>query len=84
MYVAGSRRLSRRHWLKPSKVINPALKDRYFNLGVDYKPLPPLDFALVYKRERAEKGTLATSNGTIGGPDHGTYDELGLFGQFAF
>ena len=71
-------------WLKPSKVINPALKDRYFNLGVDYKPLPPLDFALVYKRERAEKGTLATANGTIGGPDHGTYDELGLFGQFAF
>jgi hypothetical protein len=71
-------------WLKPSKVINPAFKDRYFDLGLDYKPMPPLDFALVYKRERAEKGTLATSNGTIGGPDHGTYDELGLFGQLAF
>jgi hypothetical protein len=71
-------------WLKPSKTLNPAFKERYFNLGLDYKPLPPLDFALVYKRDRADKGTLATSNGTIGGPDHGTYDELGLFGQFAF
>ena len=71
-------------WVKPSKDLNPALKDHYFNVGVDYKPLPPLDFALVYKRDRANNGTIATSNGTIGGPDYGTYDEFGLFGQLAF
>ena len=71
-------------WVKPSKDINPALKDRYFNVGVDYKPIPPLDLALVYKRERANNGFLSTSNGTIGGLDEGTYDEVGLFGQFAF
>lgn len=71
-------------WVKPSKTINPALQDRYFNLGLDYKPLPPIDFALVYKRDRTDKGFFATSNGAIGGADHGTYDELGLFGQFAF
>jgi len=70
--------------VRPSKDINPMFKDRYFNLGFDYKPLPPLDFALVYKRERASHGLLATSNGTIGGPDYGTYGELGLFGQLAF
>ena len=71
-------------WLKPSKDLNPALKDRYFNLGLDYKPIPPLDFALVYKRDRANHGTISTSNGTIGGANYGTYDEVGLFGQLAF
>ena len=71
-------------WVKPSRDINPALKDHYFNVGLDFKPLPPLDFALVYKRERTNKGLLSTSNGTIGGADHGTYDEIGLFGQVAF
>ena len=71
-------------WVKPSKVINPALRDRYFNVGVNYKPLPPIDLALVYKRDRATNGMLSTSNGTIGGPDRGTYNEIGLFGQVAF
>lgn len=71
-------------WVKPNRDTNPALKDRYFNVGVDYKPIPPLDFALVYKRDRANNGTIATSNGVIGGADHGLYDELGLFGQFSF
>ncbi len=71
-------------WVKPSKDLTPSLKDHYFNFGVDYKPIPPLDFALVYKRERADNGTISTSNGTVGGPDHGIYDELGLFGQFSF
>ena len=71
-------------WLKPSKDLNPLFKDRYFNAGVDYKPIPPIDLALVYKRERANHGLLSTANGTIGGPDYGTYDDLGLFGQFSF
>lgn len=71
-------------WVKPSRDINPALRDRYFNLGLDYKPIAPLDFALVYKRERASNGFIATSNGTIGGLDRGSYDEVGLFGQLAF
>lgn len=71
-------------WVKPSHDLNPALKDNYFNVGLDYKPLPPLDFALVYKRDRVKNGTLSTSNGTIGGPAHGSYDEFGLWGQFAF
>ena len=71
-------------WVKPSRDLNPALNDHYFNAGIDFKPLPPLDFALVYKRERANHGFINTSNGNIGGPDHGTYDEIGLFGQVAF
>lgn len=71
-------------WERPSRDITPNLHDHYFNLGLDYKPIGPLDLALVYKRERTNKGFLSTSNGTIGGLDHGSYDELGLFGQLAF
>ena len=81
-------------WVKPTKdaitslsygVNTPeARKDHYFNLGLDYKPINPLDFALVYKRERANNGFISTSNGTIGGIDRGTYDEIGLFGQLVF
>jgi len=70
--------------VKPSHDLNPALKDDYFNAGVDYKPLPPLDLALVYKHDKVKNGTLSTSNGTIGGPAHGSYDEFGLWGQFVF
>jgi hypothetical protein len=71
-------------WAKPNKDTNAALKDHYFNAGVNYKPLKEIDLALVYKRDRAENGFLSTSNGTIGGVNSGTYDEFGLFTQVAF
>ena len=53
-------------------------------MGLDYKPIGPIDLALVYKHDRARNGFISTSNGTIGGLDHGSYDEIGLFGQLAF
>ena len=71
-------------WMKPSKDLNPAMKDNYFNIGLDYKPIAPVDLALVYKRDKVKHGLLSTSNGTIGGADHGSYDEVGIFGQLAF
>ncbi|MGN6156002.1 MAG: porin [Sphingomicrobium sp.] len=74
-------------WVKPKKDASPDLRDRYFNVGVNYKPVKELDLALVYKGDRAKNGFLSTSNGTIGGFDNltsGSYDEVGLFGQFAF
>ena len=74
-------------WLKPKKDLSPNLRDRYFNVGLNYKPIKELDLALVYKRDRAVNGFLSTSNGTIGGVGNttdGTYDEVGIFGQFAF
>jgi hypothetical protein len=71
-------------WVKPSKTLNPSLRDHYFNVGLDYKPIKQIDLALVYKRDRAKNGFISTSNGTIGGIDNGTYDEFGLFTQFAF
>lgn len=71
-------------WVRPSRDINPDLKDHYYNVGVNFKPIPPIDLALVYKRDRVRNGFLPTSNGTIGGVDSGKYSEIGLFGQFAF
>jgi hypothetical protein len=70
--------------VKPNEKTNPALTDNYFNVGLNFKPLKAIDLALVYKRDRAENGFLPTSNGTIGGVDSGTYEEIGLFSQFAF
>lgn len=75
-------------WVKPTEVVlagtSGSVEDNYFNVGLNYKPLPPLDFALVYKHDRARNGFIGTSNGNIGGLDHGTYNEVGLFGQLAF
>jgi hypothetical protein len=71
-------------WVHPAKLTNAALKDHYFNFGLDYKPIKPLDVALVYKRDKVENGLLATANGTIGGTDQGTYDEIGIFTQAQF
>ena len=48
------------------------------------KPIDPIDLALVYKHEQVTNGLLSTSNGTIGGPDRGSYDEVGQFGQLSF
>ncbi|MBW8785312.1 MAG: hypothetical protein JF593_14555, partial [Novosphingobium sp.] len=62
----------------------PALRDNYFNLGIQWEPVKIVDLALVYKRDAVDRGTLATSNGTIGGSVNGTYDEVGLFGQVRF
>ena len=75
-------------WVRPTQVIlagtdGPA-RDRYFNVGLNYKPIAPIDLALVFKHERTDNGFLSTSNGTIGGLDRGSYSEIGLFGQLAF
>ncbi len=71
-------------WLKPSKDLTPSMRDNYFNLGLDYKPISPLDLAIVYKHDKVKNGQLATSNGTIGGEAYGRYDEVGIFGQLTF
>jgi hypothetical protein len=56
-------------------------RDTYYNFGISYSPAKIVDFALVYKHDRVANGFLSTSNGTIGGLDNGTYDEIGLWGQ---
>jgi hypothetical protein len=78
---------------KLSKDIAPNLKDKYFNVGVAYKPIKPLDFALVYKNEKVQNGTNSISgadaNGsyTIGGANgtrDGHFNEVGVYVQYLF
>ncbi|MBV9527507.1 hypothetical protein [Sphingomonas sp.] len=75
-------------WVKPTDIVatgtTRSVRDNYYNVGVDYKPIAPIDLALVWKHDRARNGFISTSNGTIGGLDHGSYNEIGLFGQFSF
>ena len=68
--------------MKPSKSLKPSEKDNYYNIGVNWEPIKIVDLALVYKHDKVDNGLFATSNGTIGGVLQGTYDEVGLFGQF--
>lgn len=71
-------------WVNPDQRTNAPAKEHYFNIGVDYQPIKNLDIAAVYKRDKAENGLIATSNGTIGGAIDGTYDEIGVFTQVKF
>ena len=71
-------------WVDPNQRTDGPQKEHYFNLGLDYQPIAPLDIALVYKRDKAENGLISTSNGTIGGAVDGTYDEIGVFTQVKF
>ncbi|WP_232475938.1 hypothetical protein [Flavisphingomonas formosensis] len=72
-------------FVKPRKEQFDRVKDNYFNVGVQYSPAKIVDLALVYKRDKVDNGTIATSNGNIGlAGVSGTYDEFGLFGQFRF
>ena len=75
---------ARYDWVKPHKDTLPDLKDQYFNGGIQYEAFKNVNLALVYKHEKAENGTISTSNGTIGGSTDGTYDEVGVFGSFQF
>ncbi|HEY4368834.1 MAG TPA: hypothetical protein VGN07_16485 [Steroidobacteraceae bacterium] len=68
----------------PSKDLAPDLNDKYFNVGVAYKPRKNIDLALVYKQDKVENGTFATSNGTIGGSVDGKYNEAGVWAQVSF
>lgn len=70
-------------YVQPSLTIKPSTKDNYYNIGVSYSPAKIVDFALVYKHDRVDNGTIATANGTFGaaGAHNGMYDEVGVFSQ---
>jgi hypothetical protein len=78
---------------KLSADINPKLRDEYFNLGAAYKPIKPLDVAIVYKNEKVEHGSNtisgADANGsyTIGGANsnrYGRFSEYGVYAHYKF
>jgi hypothetical protein len=76
---------------KPSKDLFPTLKERYFNVGINFEPVKIVDLAIVYKRDRVDNGYFNPSNANpsnnafqIGGQNYGTYSEIGVWGQFRF
>jgi len=69
-------------WVKPKRDTAPMLANDYFNIGLQWEPTKIVDLSLVYKQDKVNNGTYGTQNGTIGGVHNGTYDEVGLFGQF--
>ena len=52
-------------FVQPFYKTNPNAKENYFNVGVSYKPIKPLDFALVYKRD-ALGAVPAANSGILG------------------
>ncbi len=78
---------------KLSKDIAPDLKDKYFNVGVAYKPIKSVDLGLVYKYEKVEHGTASISGadangsyviGGSNGQNDGKFSEVGLYLQYSF
>lgn len=69
-------------YVTPNTNTAPKLHDNYYNFGVTWSPAKIVDFSIVYKHDQASNGTIATSNGPIGGAVSGHYSEIGLFSQF--
>ena len=72
-------------WVKPKDTTAPALKNDYYNFGIQYEPAKVVDLSLVYKRDAIYNGSFADSNITITIPSTAartTYDEVGLFTQY--
>jgi hypothetical protein len=63
--------------VKLSRDVSPQLKDKYFKVGVAYKPIKNIDVGLVYKDERVNNGSATVSgadaNGTGGSCDSVSY-----------
>jgi hypothetical protein len=76
-----------------SKDVLSGLKDKYVNVGFGYKPIKPLDLALVYKYEKVDHGVNSLSgadangNYTIGGTNassSGKFSEVGVYFAYKY
>ncbi|MDP1632755.1 MAG: porin [Caulobacter sp.] len=70
--------------VEPNQDTVAGRQDDYYNAGVTYSAFKNIDLSLVYKHEAVDKGPISSSNGTIGGAVDGSYDEVGVFGQYRF
>jgi hypothetical protein len=80
-------------WEKPSKELNPTLKDDYFNAGIQWEPVKIVDLAIVYKHEKINNinGIASYAYGFQNAPGLSVpiggrlvNSEIGLFGQLRF
>ena len=69
---------------KPSKTLQPNLKNDYFDVGIEYTATKTVNIALVYKNEQNKNGSWSTSNLGSGGTIKNKYDEIGVWTQFKF
>jgi hypothetical protein len=73
---------------KPSKDLKPALKETYYNLGLQLRLNKSFAGALVYKYDDVKGGTFGTGDGgTIGSVDprrKGKFNEIGLYTVYDF
>jgi len=80
--------------VKPSKDLAGWLKDKYFNVGVAFKPRKNIDVALAYKNEKVEAdgvlghvSAFTTGDATLGSPTggrEGKWDEIGVWFNVLF
>jgi hypothetical protein len=68
--------------VNPTTKTSPLTNDNYYTVGITYSPIKIVDFSLAYKHDGVGHGTLSTSNGSIGGSVNGSYNEIGLWGDF--
>ena len=68
--------------VNPTTKTAPLKNDNYYTFGITYSPIKIVDFSLAYKHNSVGHGTLSTSNGTIGGLNGGSYNEVGIWGDF--
>jgi len=69
----------------PSTKTSPLTNENYYTFGITYSPIRIVDFSLAYKHDGVSHGSISTANGTIGsatGPMTGSYNEIGLWGDF--
>ena|SRR5579863_8648552 len=68
--------------VNPKTKTSPATNENFYTFGVSYSPVKTVDFSLAYKHDGVGHGTISTANGTIGGTINGSYNEIGLWGDF--
>jgi opacity protein-like surface antigen len=72
---------------KLSKDLAPNLENKYFNLGLTYKPRKNVDLSFAYKQDKVANGSASLANGTIGGINgttDGKFSEVGIWAQVVF
>jgi hypothetical protein len=68
----------------PATKTAPTRHSDFYTAGITWTPVKIIDLSLAYKHEGVSHGTLGTTNGTVGGSANGTYNEIGIWGDWQF
>lgn len=76
---------ARYDWVATNTRTAPGKNNEYYTLGVTWSPIRIVDVSLAYKHDAVGGGSFTDANGTIGsttGVKTGSYNEVGLWGDF--